>query len=132
MRPIALIFGAVLGLGCSPEGPGSAALEPAQVVGSYYDEGISPVGELVLAAGGTYECSIYNGSVDGCATVEGAGISLGVWAIEGDRVVLTPREESAIGHSGLVLSLEGATATPSDAGLVLWAGGAALPLERRE
>ena len=120
MERLALIAAVVASIGCSPRGTdrGEGELAMADVAGRY--GGPSHIQDLELAAGGTYECFVFNGLAGfGCGAVEGAGKSRGTWTLEGGALSFTPIAESGIGQSGLVVSFAGATAVPSEAGLVL-------------
>jgi hypothetical protein len=87
----------------------------ARFAGSYHGPA-GHVGSLDLDASGTYECFVVNGmSAAGCADFVGAGLSRGLWVLDGSSIALTPTMES----KDLVISLAGSTAVLSDEGLVL-------------
>lgn len=116
MKRLTLIAVLAAASACSPRGadPEAATWTMAGVAGSYGQSG--HIGFLELDANGTYECFVINGiTADGCGTFEGAGISEGSWVFEGGSVSFFPMTEPP----DLVVKLSGASAVPSDNGLVL-------------
>ena len=63
------------------------------------------VATLTLHPDGSYEAFVFNGMVDGCATVEGAGSSTGMWALCDSILSFHPSAET----DGIVRSFRGAT-----------------------
>lgn len=117
------------GVGCSLGGADSTrpALTPADPVGHYGQSG--HIGYLELRATGEYECFIVNGmTADGCGTFVGAGISRGSWHYQDGSVSFLALNEPA----DLVLSLAGASAVPSETGLLLTVQGEEHLLAREE
>jgi len=105
------------------------ALTSQDVAGTYGAWG--HIGYLELDPNGGYECWIFNGiSSDGCADVQGAGVSSGTWALRDGVILFTPAHESR----GVVLSLIGASAVPTEQGLLVTAQGQqhVLPREAAE
>jgi len=99
----------------------------ADVAGRYRQAG--PIGYLELKPSGEYECFVVNGvTVDGCGTFVGAGLSRGAWSCREEAIAFDPVTEP----EDLVLNLIGASAVPSEQGLVLTAGGEAHFLAREK
>lgn len=109
-----------------PTAPQPAELPLAALAGDWGPESGRPV-LLELHADGSYEAFVFNGMTeDGCATVEGAGTSLGTWVLRDGRVLLLPRDEPP----DLALKLAGVSAVPDDGRLVLTAGAETIVLQR--
>lgn len=94
-------------------------------VGHYSGHG--SVGMLELKADGAYVCFVFNGmTVEGCATVAGAGGSNGTWVIENDQVIFSAANEAA----DLVVKLNGARAVRSEQDLLVTVAGTAYRLSK--
>lgn len=113
-------------LGCErASGPTDSEGPTVEAVAGLYgaDGGIA---SLELAPDGSFECLVLNGMVDGCGTVEGAGVSKGRWSLRGETIAFEPANEP-----DLVISLVGATAVVDEAGIDLSTGGRRYVLARQ-
>jgi len=105
---------------CRTPGDRAPAVDPATLVGNYQPlEAAGGIVALELLEDGTFEAlALPNMGPDGCATVEGNGVSQGTWVLEGDVIQLRVEHETP----GLALTLTGARAVLTDEGFELWRG----------
>lgn len=108
--------------GADPAGSSESSLD---IAGRYLGNG--QVESLELTTDGAYECSVFNGMTsDGCATVQGAGVSRGSWNLDGKRVTFAPHEQTP----DLLVDFASAVATRTEAGITLNSGGVSFSLKR--
>lgn len=129
IRPLALMATSLLLLSsllssCRAERD-SSALTIEGLAGEYGGFG-GRIGLLILTDDGTYSCFVMNGTVNGCSSVFGSGLSTGTWLLEDGKIGFSWESEP----DELVLSFEAATAIPSATGLVLSVEGIEYPLKK--